>query len=126
MGHRTLFKYYLRAAMDKSDVLPVIQSALGSMTGRPLNLAKSLRSAGDLNGIEVSEGLLSTMLSMLIDSDPNALARLRFEQLVHGWDNAAKVSWGADTPPNSNERRSRIYDCLTIDADFAKKITDTI
>ena len=94
------------------------------MGSRPRDLLAYLEKPGpDFQSLSDSE--LSDVLDLLLNSDANHPARLRFSNLIREWDNSKQPEWGASTPRNTADRRSAIYQLLHL-SDVLKKQIDTL
>src|ERR1039458_6091216 len=107
------------------SLLDRINMVLGAMApGGPKNLRAWLERPGpDLEKASASE--IDEMIDMLLSSDPNHPARLRFSNLLRSWDNAKVSKWAGDTLRNTKDRRKLIHDQLHSDPSLQQRI-DTL
>lgn len=103
-----------------------IDAALGALSaGAPRNLTGHLRNpGGDFN--RADDAAVAAMLDLILDTDPNQRARLKFSDLLRKWDNAKTDAWIDGTPRNTAERRKKIHALLRTDAILAARIDELI
>jgi hypothetical protein len=103
-----------------------LEVVLGAMaTGGPRDLRRYVAQPGpDFEIATPTE--VDELIEQLLASDPNAVARLRFSNLLRGWDNAKDPSWGGATRRNSVERRKQIHARLKSGEELAARIDQAI
>jgi hypothetical protein len=101
-----------------------IEMALGAMLAAgPRDLRAYLAQPGpDMAKASVAE--VDDMIELLLASDPNGPARLRFSNLLRAWDNAKGATWIADSARNTAERRKRIHERLRSTPEIERRIDD--
>ena len=84
-----------------ADLNSHIAGALGAMESiGPRKLLAYLKQPGpDFD--PASEAEVSHMTSLLLSDDPNESSRLRFSQLLRGWDNEKDAGWIGTTARNT-------------------------
>jgi hypothetical protein len=99
-----------------------IEMALGAMAlGGPRNLRAYLEQPGP-DFEKATRHEIDEIINMLLSSDPNSPARLRFSNLLRSWDNAKDARWVGNTPRNTADRRRRIHELLKSGLDLGKRI----
>src|SRR5687768_12299399 len=103
-----------------------IEMALGALqSGGPRDLRAYLAKPGpDMD--EASAEAVEEMIDMLLASDPNAPARLRFSHLLRSWDNGKNVSWAEGTDRNTAARRQVIHKRLKSGASLESRMNTVI
>lgn len=102
--------------IDKpAQYLERIEAALGSMSllGPRDLMAYLNKPAPDFQTLPDPE--IFTVMDLLLSKDANHPARLRFAGLIREWDNQKESIWGGNTPRNTAERRTKIYELLKLD-----------
>lgn len=99
-----------------------IEMALGAMQAAgPRDLRAYLGQPGPdvpkAGGAEVDSAI-----ELLLASDPNGPARLRFSNLLRAWDNARGVAWTGESVPNSATRRKLIHERLNSGVELEQRI----
>ncbi|MGY2805565.1 Z1 domain-containing protein [Bradyrhizobium sp. USDA 4506] len=103
-----------------SDFNTRIETALGAMSLRPRPLRAYLEKPGpDFESASASD--LDRMLDLLLSTNPNEPARVRFSNLLRSWDNAKNVDW-TQTARNSAVRRKAIHEILKSTAEDESRI----
>src|SRR4051794_24913143 len=99
----------------------IVSSALGGMTHGPRALVAALR----FYGLEPSRSALDieTALAQGITGNANDPLRRMFNAKLKHWDWEESPKWGNGTPPNSNARRTLIYDLLEV-SDKLREVLD--
>src|SRR5687768_14678041 len=75
---------------------------------------------------EASEEAVKEMIDMLLASDPNSPARLRFSNLLRSWDNSKDAQWAEATSRNTTARRKVIHQRLKSGAELEARINALI
>lgn len=89
-----------------------IEMALGAMApGGPRNLRSYLEQPGP-DFLKATPAEIDEAINLLLSTEPNHPARLRFSNLLRSWDNAKDAKWAADTTRNTSARRKRIHELL--------------
>src|SRR5262245_59586084 len=97
-----------------------IETALGAMSLRPRALRAYLEKPGpDFESAAASD--VDKMLDLLLSTNPNEPARVRFSNLLRSWDNAKNVDW-TQTARNSAARRKAVHELLKSTAEDALRI----
>src|SRR5688572_16955361 len=102
-----------------------IEMALGAMApGGPRNLRAYLEQPGpDFD--KASQTEVDALIDLLLSTDPNNPARLRFSNVLRSWDNTKDAKWTEDTARNTEPRRKRIHELLRSDPGLESRI-DTL
>lgn len=87
----------------------------------PQGIRASLRQAAARYHITIDEQQIDRAQTALLDEEPGARSSLLLARYLHRWDHLPAPAWAAGTPPNSLERRTRIYDLLEVDAAFRSR-----
>jgi hypothetical protein len=100
------------ASLYMDSLLERIEMALAAMgPGGPRDLRAYLEQPGPdfqkATSVEIDE-----IINLLLSTDPNHPARLRFSNLLRSLDNAKDARWAADTPRNTAARRKQIHELL--------------
>lgn len=103
-----------------------IEVALGALqSAGPRDLRAYLAKPGpDMD--EASAEAVEEMIDMLLASDPNAPARLRFSNLLRSWDNSKDANWVEGTNRNTTARRQVIHKRLKSGAVLEARINAII
>jgi hypothetical protein len=101
-----------------------IEMALGAMLAAgPRDLRAYLAQPGP-DVPRGDENEVDNAIDLLLASDPNGFARLRFSNLLRAWDNARDVAWIGDTPRNTRVRRKLINERLNSGPDLERRIDE--
>jgi hypothetical protein len=100
--------------------------ALGAMgTGGPRNLVAYLEQPGpDFEKADAKE--VEAIVELMLSSDPNHPARLRFSNAIRSWDNIKEAKWTNGTARNTAVRRNLIHGLLRSDTPLARRIDDLL
>jgi hypothetical protein len=99
-----------------------IDAALGVMASvGPRDFRAYLRQPGP-DFEKADEGDVDLAIEEILAPDPNALARLRFSNLLRSWDNAKEAKWVGNTARNTSARRMLIHQLLKSGAELAPRI----
>lgn len=103
-----------------------IEMVLGAMApGGPRNLRAYLAQPGpDLE--KATEAEIDQMIDLLLSTDPNNAARLRFSNLLRSWDNSKDGKWISSTSRNTDARRKLIHERLQSDSVLERRIDDLL
>jgi hypothetical protein len=109
-------------ALSAEQLNERIAMALGAMgEGGPRNLRAYLAKPGP-DVTEAGPNDVDKMIDLLLSSDPNHPARLRFSHLLRFWDNVKDGTWTDSTQRNTSTRRGRIHELLRSPDDFANRV----
>src|SRR5688572_14664457 len=100
------------ATHSMEQLLERIEMALGAMApSGPRNLRAYLEQPGpDVSRATPEE--IDVMVDLLLSTDPNNPARLRFSHLLRSWDNVREAKWTNGSDRNTAARRKRIHELL--------------
>jgi len=103
-------------------ILERIEMALGAMQAAgPRDLRAYLAQPGpDIPKADQAE--IDNAIELLLASDPNGPARLRFSNLLRAWDNQRDIAWVGDSPRNTAARRKLIHERLNSVGDLEQRI----
>ena len=96
----------------------IMRTAYNSLPNGPRSIEKAVVHAADLEDCTLEDGDLESLLESIVDDDPNAEARLKFERALHEWDYVENADWTEGTRRNTFERRHVIYQRLRIGNDL--------
>jgi hypothetical protein len=108
-----------------SELNERIVTACGAMAAGPRSLRRYLEKPGP-DFETASSADVDAALELLLATDPNHPARLRFARLLRQWDNAQSPDWAVGTARNSEARRARIYAKLETDAGLSTRMDELI
>ena len=99
-----------------------IEMVLGAMASvGPRNLRAYLEQPGP-DVAKSTPAEIDQMVDLLLSTDPNNPARLRFSNVLRSWDNAKDAAWINGTQRNTVERRKRIHQLLQSDTGLEQRI----
>jgi hypothetical protein len=100
-----------------------IEMALGAMApGGPRNLRSYLEQPGPDIDKATPREIDDIINLLLLSTDANNPARLRFSNLLRSWDNSKDGPWTGDTARNTAARRKRIHVLLHSGPDLESRI----
>src|SRR5437868_3743194 len=112
--------------MTEQQINLIIRTAVNSLSNGPRSVEKAITNAADLEEVVLGDGDLEALLNTLIADDPNSEPRLKFERVLHEWDNVENADWSEGTERNTSTRRQLIYQRLRLNGDLTAKADDLI
>lgn len=115
----------MTAASDSVEDYERINSALDAMSSHPRSLLRYLGKPGP-DFEQLGEEKQRALFELLLSSDENSPARLKFANLLRGWDNAKDPKWGNGESRNSADRRQRIHHWLALPDALLQRVDKAI